>query len=76
MKTRTIIHARFKDNGEDVHYTSVKLLLEDHPAERSGVAAQSVRNYMSVNKTNHFENDKIFIEKVTLKMDEYKKRNE
>jgi hypothetical protein len=75
MKTRTIIHARFKNNSEDVYYGSVKLLIEDHPADRTGVICQTVRNYMSLNKTKYFENDKIFIEKVILKLDEHKKQN-
>ena len=63
MKTRNIIHIHLKEENRDLYYSSMTTFFDNIEKNKVGVVAQTVKNYMSVNKTNVFENDKIRIEK-------------
>lgn len=68
MKTKRIIHIELKIDGTHKHFysTSLALLVNKIGYERLGISLQAIRNYLSVNNTNRFENDKCIIRRGDL----------
>ena len=54
-------HIEIKKTGEIFYSNSLNLLVEMVGTEVTGIAAQSLRNYFSTNKTDIYENDNCII---------------
>jgi hypothetical protein len=70
MKEKRVIHIYIKQTGEHYYYTSLAIAIQNIHYDLR-IAARSVRNYMSVNKTNVFENDYCVIRVATLYANSY-----
>lgn len=63
-----------KETGEDLFYSSMKTFFDNVAYDEVKITNQAVKNYMSENKTNIYENEKIKIIKSVMILDKRKER--
>lgn len=74
MNTRNIVYIHMKETGEDLFYSSMKTFFDNVAYDEVKITNQAVKNYMSENKTNIYENEKIKIIKSVMILDKRKER--